>query len=111
MALEALKGVTEIGGFKVATPDDFVEDCPVWITGENIISFKLQDGPIKEVGVNGCQIDTLIHAAKVILEGLNKKFPCRENENALEHLDSALDALEARTRNRVARNVEGISKA
>ena len=78
MALETLKGVEKIGGFEVAHD-------PIGSTGNydphigifheaNAIVFKIQDGPIKEHGVNGCQVDTLIHAAKKILEGLNEKF-------------------------------------
>lgn len=38
---------------------------------------------------------------------LAKKFPCRENAIAVTKLDEALLWLEKRTRDRVARNVEG----
>ena len=38
---------------------------------------------------------------------LNNKFPCFENESAIEHLEFALFQLNERTRKRVERNVEG----
>jgi len=77
----------------------------------NSILFKIQNGPIKEHGVNGCQVDTLIHAAKMILEGFNKKFPCRENSVAITKLDESIMWLEKRTKDREARKVEGTSQA
>ena len=77
---------------------------------KNSLSFTIQNGPIKEHGVNGCQVDTVIHAAKAILEGLNKNFPCRENALAITKLDEALHWLQARTKDREARGVEGHNK-
>ena len=90
MALETLRNVTEIGGFKVVREkdkdmdwdifDEYRKENPILITDKlNMISFRIQDGPIKENGVNGCQVDTVIESAKLIIEELNKKFPCREN--------------------------------
>jgi len=126
MALETLKGVEELGGFKVLQerplgPDGKVDwdkfdelrnDQPIFIHDDiNTISFKIQDGPVKENGVNGCQVDTLLHAAHAILHGLNEKYPCGHNEQALEDLGKAIAALEARTADREARGVEGESKA
>jgi hypothetical protein len=75
-----------------------------------MISFRIQNGPIKEVGVNGCQVDTLIYAARAIIDGLHKKFPCRENLMVLGRLADALYWLEIRKRNREKRGVEGKSK-
>ncbi|MBP9693186.1 MAG: hypothetical protein KBE16_00550 [Alphaproteobacteria bacterium] len=75
------------------------------------MSFNIQNGPVKENGVNGCQVDTIIEAAKVILEGLNKEFPCRENATAITKLDEALLWLLKRKLDREKRNVEGLSKA
>lgn len=135
MALETLKGVSKIGDFDVVVMDDLREKHPEkfnesgamdykWFEADvrphnfvyvrhdvNSISFTIQNGPIKEVGVNGCQVDTLIEAAKLIIEELNKKFPCRENSCAVTKLDEALHWLEARKRNREKRGVEGLSKA
>lgn len=74
------------------------------------ISFTVQEGPIREVGLNGCQIDDIIHTAKAIIEALNSAFPCEENTAACEKLGEALDCLEARKRNRESRGVEGTSQ-
>jgi hypothetical protein len=126
MALETLKGVTHIGEFEVmadrprkddgsvdwALFDEMRKAKPIYIDHDiNTISFRIQNGPIKEVGVNGCQIDDMIRAAAMIIDGLNQKFPCTENDIVLGHLQSALHRLESRRINRVARGVEGESKA
>ena len=126
MALETLRGVQEIGDFKVLQDrpkqadgtvdwklfDEMRRSQPIYIDHDvNMISFRIQNGPIKEAGVNGCQIDTVIEAAKLILEGLNKQFPCRENSCAITKLDEALHWLQARTRNREKRGVEGVGTA
>ena len=131
MALETLKDVTEIGGFSLVVMDELREKFPekfnasgamdyAWFEKDirlnnfvyvrhdvNSISFTIQNGPIKENGVNGCQVDTLIVAAKTMIEGLNQKFPCRENACAITKLDEALHWLEARKKDRVKRGVEG----
>jgi len=115
MALETLKEIAEIDGFKVeeipcdepAHKGGFIKVCH----GSNTISFRIQDGPIKENGVNGCQVDTMVNAAALIIEGLDKKFPCQENQRALACLADALNALKARKVNREGRGVEGENKA
>lgn len=113
MALETLKGVEKIGGFEVKRVEwkqpegNYIEvndSC-------NAITFKIQNGPIKEKGVNGCQVDTIIETAKTMLEGLNNKFPCRENACAITKLDEALHWLEHRRKEREKRGVEGYSKS
>lgn len=122
MTLETLQGLTEIGGYNIVRDkpsdmswEDFDKtrnEFPINITERlNTISFKIQQGPVKEVGVNGCQVDTLIDAAKIILAGLNVKFPCRENSLAITKLDEALLWLGARKKDRGQRGVEGKSEA
>lgn len=135
MALETFKEVTRIGNFDVIVMDELREKFPEkfnesgamdwqWFEKDvrphnfiyvrhdkNSLSFTLQNGPVKENGLNGCQVDTVIAAAKIMLEGLNKKFPCRENAVAITKLDEALMWLEKRTKDREARGVEGESKA
>lgn len=76
----------------------------------NSLSFTLQNGPIKEVGINGCQIDTLVLASKKIIEAFNAAYPCRENAMAITKLDEALMWLEKRTKDRESRGVEGFNK-
>lgn len=121
MALETLQNVKEIGGFKVAELNEAIPR-EEWLElikskfvvvshANNTIHFKIQNRPIKEVGVNGCQVDTLIHAAMIILKGLNDKYPCPENEKAIDYLWDAITELENRTKDRQARGVEGTSQA
>lgn len=135
MALETLKGVEKIGGYPVVVMDDLRAKFPEkfnesgsmdykWFEKDirpnnfiyvrhdvNSLSFTLQNGPVKEKGVNGCQVDTIIAAAKTILEGLNRQYPCRENSLAITKLEEALHWLEHRTKDREARGVEGKSLA
>ena len=134
MALNTLKGVTEIGGFPVIVMDELRDKYPdkfnesgamdykwfekdirpnyfVYVRHDvNSISFTLQSAPIGEAGVNGCQVDTLIEAAKLMLERLNSKLSCRENAIAITKLDEALMWLNERTKKRIKRGVEGTSK-
>lgn len=135
MALETLAGIKQINGEKVVIMDELRTQYPEkfnesgamdykWFEKEirphnfiyvrhdvNSLSFTIQNGPIKEVGKNGCQVEDIIAAAKVIVEGLNAKFPCRENSMVITKLDEALMWSRERTRNRELRNVEGQSKA
>ena len=135
MALETLKGVEEIDGFKVAVMDELKEKHPEMFSesgqmdykrfekeirpthpiqirhDKNSISFTIQNGPIKEVGVNGCQVDSIVEAILRIVSGLNAKYPSADNAHTLFHLQQALGALKARKKDREDRGVEGESKA
>lgn len=134
MALETLKGIKKLGEFDVVVMDELREKFPekfnesgsmdykwfekdvrpknfVYVRHDvNSISFTIQNGPAKENGVNGCQVDTIIEAAKAIIEGLNKNFPCRENAMVITKLDEALMWLNKRKQDRINRNVEGENK-
>jgi hypothetical protein len=134
MALETLKGINQIDGFSVVVMDELRNKFPEkfnasggmdynWFETEirpknfiyvrhdvNSISFTIQNGPVSENGVNGCQVDQLISAAKTIIEGLNKKFPCRENALAITKLEEAAHWLEHRKKERTARGVEGADR-
>jgi hypothetical protein len=77
---------------------------------DTTVSFTIQDGPIREVGVNGVQIDEVIRWAKVKIEGFNAAFPCRENSMVITKLDEALLWLLKRKLDREARGVEGFNK-
>lgn len=118
MALETLKGIKTIGGF--AVHEDSKDASGPWEEGgpfvavhhgDNTLAFKLQNGPIKEHGVNGCQVDTIISAALLIVKGLNANFPSSYNKECIHGLETAIDALERRTKDREARGVEGQNKA
>ena len=119
--LKTLSGVEKIDGFKIIRDkpegmswDEFDKirtEYPINITEKiNSISFKLQDGPVNVVGLNGCQVDTIIAAAMLMISGLNKEFPCFENRIVIEKLNSALYWLNSRKENRIARGVEGTNK-
>lgn len=134
MALETLKNVTKIGKFDVVVMDTLREKHPekfnesgamdykwfekdirpnnfIYVRNDvNSISFTIQNGPIKEAGLNGCQVNEIIEAAEIILKGLNEKFPCKENSCAITHLQEARMWLEERTRNRESLGVEGLNK-
>lgn len=116
MALETLKGVTHIGGYGVCAMDageDAMGDAEGFVRVDHeggAIRFQIQTAPIKEVGVNGCQLDTLIHTAKHMLDTLNRKFHSPFNDAASEHLYQALKQLTLRTTDREERGVEGFSK-
>lgn len=134
MALETLRGVSRIGDANVVCMDDLRDKHPdkftasgsmdyVWFEKDirlfnyiyvrhdvGSIAFTIQNGPISENGVNGCQVDHMIIAARMILDGLNKNLPCRETALAVTKLDEAVHWLRARRDDRVARGVEGTNK-
>lgn len=67
-----------------------------------------QRGPIKEVGVNGITNEVLLTIIIDRLRGFQSgPYACRENAIALTKLEEAFHWLEARTRAREARGVEG----
>lgn len=135
MALETLAGIDKIGGFDVVIMDELREKFPEkftesgqmdwkWFETEirpnkfiyvrndkNSISFTVQNCPIKEVGINGCQVDTIIETAKIMIEKLSQRFPCRENSMAITKLDECLMWLDKRKKDRESRGVEGLSLA
>lgn len=125
MALETLKGLDEIGGYKVMQErpkkedgsvdwdkfDEMRKDQPIYVDhAVNTVSFRIQDGPIKENGVNGCQVDTLMHTALRMISVLNEKFPCRQNSLAITKLEEAIHWLDDRKKDREKRGVEGYNK-
>lgn len=69
-----------------------------------------QEGPIKEVGINGVNNEDLILMVVCCLESFQKsEYACNENAEALEHLYGAIDALRSRTNRRAAAGIEGTS--
>lgn len=134
MALETLVGVEEIGGFRVVDMNAIKEKHPemfrpdgsmiyhlfdneirpfnfIYVRHDvNSLSFNIQKGPVKQWGVNGIQVVTLIETAKLMIEKLNEKYPCHENTYTIECLKLAIISQDRRTRNREARGVEGTSQ-
>ncbi|WP_428303891.1 hypothetical protein [Lacipirellula sp.] len=72
---------------------------------------KFQKGPIGDAGPNGLSNEVLLAIVEDRLIGFQAgKFACRENAVALTKLQEALMWLHKRTRDRVARGVEGKSQ-
>lgn len=86
-------------GYNEPTPDDY-----------GTVSF--QNGAIKEFGRNGLTDESLI---AIVVDRLrcfqSGPFSCRENALALTKLEEAMHWMNARTKDRVSRGVEGVSKA
>lgn len=71
-------------------------------------AINFQNGPIGEVGVNGISIEALLAIAADRLECFQAgPFACDDNHCALEHVNVAMEILQSRTRDRIARGVEG----
>lgn len=76
------------------------------------LSISWQNGPLgrgnERKDPNGAFVETVISAAKQRLEFYQaSKFACDENAQAIKGLEDALTALEARTKSREDRGVEG----
>lgn len=97
-------------GIDIADLGTGKSEAPNIIVTPLSVTFVGQRGPVKEVGVNGCQIDDMITFALGTIRTFNKKFPCRENSLAITKLEEALHWLDARKRDRVSRHVEGRDK-
>jgi hypothetical protein len=77
---------------------------------DDSVTFIGQGGPIKEIGVNGCQIDDLIEFARDVLQVFNQRVPCRETSMMITKLDEALLWSMKRKQERENRQVEGTSQ-
>lgn len=94
-----------IDGFDPSmNPSGFPEGASL-PTGMRIV---FQNGPIKEVGVNGVTQEALL---AIVIDRLNSfqngLYACAENDRALRSCKDALSWLQVRTRARIARGVEG----
>jgi hypothetical protein len=70
-----------------------------------------QSGPIAEAGVNGISGEALLAIVEDRLLGFQSgPYACRENAIALTKIQEAMMWLQKRTRDRVARGVEGTSE-
>lgn len=79
---------------------------------EQVTNIVFQNGPIQESGVNGLTQESLL---AIVIDRLRSfqagPFPCRDNAIAMRHCEFALEALQRRTRDRLARGVEGRTQA
>lgn len=79
-------------------------DTPPAVT----LPVQFQNGPIAEAGVNGVSNEALLAIVEDRLKGFQSgPFACRENAIALTKLQEAMMWLQKRTRDRMARGVEG----
>lgn len=70
-----------------------------------------QNGPIQEAGINGISNEALLAVLIDRMQGFQSgPFACRDNAIALTHLEEALMWLQKRTRDRLARGVEGTNQ-
>lgn len=78
---------------------------------QRTVRIGFQNGPIKEAGVNGISQEALL---AIVIDRLRcfqaGAYRSNENEFALRHCESALSLLHARTKERLARGVEGTSR-
>ena len=108
-------GANHVYGIRhiVGKPMDFSQalDKHASVT-ETLHRVEFQNGPIKEVGINGITNEALI---AIVIDRLRSfqagPYSGRENAVALTHLEDALMWLQRRTRARIARGVEGTHKA
>lgn len=67
-----------------------------------------QNGPIKEFGVNGVTHEALLAIVIDRLAAFQKgPYPSADSDEALGHVHAALRCLQKRTKERIARGVEG----
>lgn len=71
-------------------------------------AISFQNGPVKKSGFNGISNESLLAIVEDRLKGFQSgKFACRENAIALTKVQEAMHWLHHRTRERLARGVEG----
>ena len=76
------------------------------------MTVQFQKGPIAEAGINGISNEALLALVVDRLRSFQGgAYACRENAVALTNCEQALMWLQKRTRDRLARGVEGTSKA
>ena len=110
MAFEVLKGRQTIYGEKVSHADKEKSQEHAFIHIDhhnNTITLKIQNGPIKEVGVNGCQMEYLAAVLHELIEGHDEINPCRENKIFKSLLEAALAVNDMRTARREKEGTEG----
>ncbi|HET8686023.1 MAG TPA: hypothetical protein VFM18_05085 [Methanosarcina sp.] len=77
------------------------------VAGPTVTYINFQNGGVADKGVNGLTNEALIAILIDRMYHLNSKFPCRENDRAIQHLEEALVNLEVRSARRIVRGVEG----
>jgi hypothetical protein len=92
--------------YGIASTEPRRSDTPPAVT----LPVRFQNGPIAEAGVNGISQEALLAIVEDRLKSFQAgPYACRENAIALTHIQDAMHWLHHRTRERVARGVEGTS--
>jgi hypothetical protein len=77
----------------------------------NETDIGFQNGPIKEFGVNGISQEALLAIVEDRLLCFQAgEYICHDNQMALNHVQAAMMWLQKRTRDRMARGVEGTNQ-
>lgn len=74
---------------------------------EEYVQIKWQDGTVTEAGRNGVQVAEALEVVLKQLQSYQDRFPCKENEMSIIHLEQAIMWQEKRTMDRMKRGVEG----
>lgn len=86
------------------------ESLPDTLVDRGGFPIVFQNGPIGEAGVNGISNESLLAIVEDRLLGFQGgQYACRENAVALTKLQECMMWLQKRTRDRMARGVEGTS--
>jgi hypothetical protein len=97
-----------ITGFDLSSNPSAVDDDGDLLAAPDVEYLFFQNGPIKEVGVNGLTHEVLlailIHRLQCFQNG---PYANKYNLEAVSHLQEALKAFKARTEERTERGVEG----
>jgi hypothetical protein len=121
--INSVRHLTEVNGKKVLSKrpldlegnvdwpefDRQREEAPIFFDHEtDMISCKMLTKPVNEGGnENLCQWSDLVTIGLEQLKYFNNKFPCEDNEQAINAIKTGLAWNDKRTTDRVKRNVEG----
>jgi hypothetical protein len=96
--------------YEIEWPDTIVDPPDGGHCGGHEARIRFQNGPIAEAGINGVSNEALLAIVEDRLKCFQgSQFSCRENSLALTKIQEAMHWLHHRTRERVARGVEGTS--
>lgn len=79
---------------------DFKGEAP----SQEVVFYKMNEDGTHE---NGTTLESMLEVCIERLKHLNGLFPCRENSVAITKMEEAVMWLEKRTKDRIARGVEG----
>lgn len=109
--LNGLNDVITISVCDEPGPGGACHEYQIDLPAQTACVIEFQKGPIKEAGINGITQEVLLAIVIDRLRGFQSgEYACRENAIALTYTEAALMWLQKRTRDRLARGVEGTSQ-